>query len=343
MVLVAFGALWMAGCVTTTGGGPLAAPTFGELLIPDQNVAGNWVTFSTNSPPAEVLPTRAQMVRIWFYAAAGNLFAVSLRELDGTITPLTENHGTPPEPGTGYFLVVDENVNLSPAAYTMQVRAPSTLTDPANYDVLVTIVSFRTDTADSPAMVVALRQRKIWTVTVSVDGPGHVTSNPAGIQCGTTSSGSALTDCSHDFGAGVVALDPGSNDPPNTHFVGWSGNCPGNVQTCSFTLDGTAPIVAKATFGTSGGGGASACPTAPQLPGLRWIDLPNCGGDAHDSHPGITLSCDASGYFCCEPSAGANSPRCGGAGQFESAPDCRNHVPNGLLRQPGGCYEVASP
>ena len=314
MALVASGALWMGGCVTTSGGGPLAAPTFGELLIPDQNVAGNWITFSTSSPPAEVLPTRAQMVRIWFYAAAGNLFAVSLRELDGTITPLTENDGSPPAPGSGFFLVVDENVNLTPAAYTMQIRAPNTLTDPANYDVLV-----------------------------SVDGPGHVTSNPAGIQCGSTPQGYALRDCSYDFGAGAVALEPGSNDPPNTRFVGWSGNCPGNAQTCSFTLDGTAPIVAKATFGTSGGGGASACPTAPQLPGLRWIDLPNCGGDAHDSHPGITLSCDASGYFCCEPQTGANSQRCGGGGQFESAPDCRNHVPNGTMRQPGGCYEVASP
>jgi hypothetical protein len=224
----------------------------------------------------------------------------------------------------------------------MQVGAPSTLTDPGNYDVLVVHQSLRTDTADSPPMVVALRQRKIWTVTVSVDGPGHVTSNPAGIQCGTSSSGRALTDCSYEFGPGTVALQPGSNDPPNTRFVGWSGNCPGSVQTCSLTLNGMAPIVAKATFGTSGGGGASTCPTAPQLPGLRWIDLPNCGGDAHDSHPGIGLRCDASGYFCCEPQTGASSARCSGGDQLESAPDCRNHVPNGILRQPGGCYEVAS-
>jgi hypothetical protein len=195
-------------------------------------------------------------------------------------------------------------------------------------------------------MVESLGQRKVFTVTVQVIGNGHVTSNPPGIQCGTTSSGAPLTNCSYEFGPGQVKLNPGSNNLNTTKFIAWSGNCPPGVQVCQLTLDGKAPVSATATFGGRGTiASTSACPAAPQLTGLRWIGVPGCATGVLDQHPGITnpAVCDGAGYFCCEPgSQNSNSPRCGGQGKVESAPDCRSYGTKGTLRQPGGCYEVDS-
>lgn len=342
VVVAAFAALavaLLAGCNTVPGGGQLTTPTFNTLEIP--NPAGGWMTFSTSSPPPEILPTKGRAVRLWFYAPVGATFDVSLRALDGTLTMLPDSHGNPMPPETGYFQVVDVNVNLNPPAYTMYVRAPLSLPDPANYDILVVNKSLRTDVTDSAPMVVALRQRKVFTVSVVVNGNGHVTSNPAGIQCGTAPSGAALTDCTHEFGPGQVSLAPGSNDLNTTKFVGWTGNCAPGVQVCTFTLDGMAPVRATATFGPRNGGqSASTCPTAPVLPGLRWAEQPNCGRVLF-----TTLGCDANGYFCCGAQTGRATPRC--SGHNETAATCAKDnlgiTPgNELLVQPGGCYEVDS-
>jgi hypothetical protein len=78
----------------------------------------------------------------------------------------------------------------------MYVRAPLSLMDPANYDILIVDRSLRSDQSNSNPMVVVLRHRPIFTVTVEVIGSGHVTSNPGGIECGRAYSGAALTHCS---------------------------------------------------------------------------------------------------------------------------------------------------
>jgi hypothetical protein len=200
--------------------------------------------------------------------------------------------------------------------------------------------SLRTDMTDSSAMVVPLRKHKIFVVNVSVQGNGHVTSSPAGIQCGTAPSGSPLSPCSFDFGAPTsVTLLEGSNNLNTTKFTGWAGNCAPNIQNCVLMLDGTSSLAAIAMFGPSTVP-ASTCPTAPTLAGLRWIDVPDCATGVLDEHPGITLECDANGYFCCEPATSTHpgDARCGG--QHESLPDCLQHAPKGQLHQPGGCYEV---
>jgi hypothetical protein len=335
----------LAGCNgDTPRSGALPTPTFSTLEIP--NPAGGWMPFLTSSPPPEILPTRGRAVRIWFYAPVGSTFDVSLRALDGTLTMLPDSHGNPMPSEAGFFQVVSVNVAVNPPPlYTMLVRAPLSLADPANYDILVVNKSLRTDVTDSAPMVVALRQKKVFTVTVMVSGNGHVTSNPSGIQCGTTPSGATLTDCSYEFGPGPVSLAPGSNDLNTTKFVGWTGNCPAGVQVCTLALIGMAPVVATATFGPStGGASVSTCPTAPVLSGLRWVDIPDCASGNIAGHPGIShpALCDAQGYFCCEPGPSAsNAPRCGGTMKIESLPDCGLN-PNRTLRQPGGCYEVNS-
>lgn len=348
MLCFALAAFLSAGCPThnspSTPLGPLPTPTFAQLQIPSQ--ANGWVSYSPTSPSADVLPVKGRGVRVLFYSAVGGTFGVSLRALDGTSIPLTENHqGSSPPTEAGYFQIIDVNTALNPPLYMMYVRAPLTLADPANYDILVVNRSLRTDATDSAPMVVKLRQRKVFTVTVVVQGDGHVTSNPPGIQCGTTSNGRTLSDCSYDFGPGNVSLAPGSNNP-NTRFKGWSGNCAPSVQVCNLTLTGAGAMSAIAMFGPSNlPAPTSNCPTAPLLPGLKWIDLPACATGNIASHPGISnpALCDAQGYFCCEPGpTGSNAPRCGGQGKIESTPDCRHHAPTGMLRQPGGCYELDS-
>lgn len=323
------------------GGGKLATPSLVIVKVPDLIAPGAWLPVST---PFEVLPTKGRGVQVLFTAPVGSVFTVSLRAPNGSVTPLTENTGTQPPADAGYFQIVTVDPAQNPPTYTMYVRAPQALADPVNFEILIVNHTLRTDSTDSDPMSVSLRKKKIFTVTVTVNGSGHVTSTPQGIQCGTSPSGHALTDCTHDFGPGPVSLAPNSNDPATTHFVGWAGNCAPSQQVCNFALAGDAGVVAIATFGASSVP-ASTCPAAPLLPGLKWADLPDCATGNIAGHPGIShpALCDAQGYFCCEPQTGATSSRCGGQGQHESPPDCGRLAPNGLLRQPGGCYVVDGP
>ena len=324
-----------------SGGGKLATPTLVIVKVPDLIAPGAWLAVSA---PFEVLPTKGRGVQVLFTAPVGSVFTVSLRAPNGSVTPLTENTGTQPPPDAGYFQIVTVDPAQSPPTYTMYVRAPQALADPVNFEILIVNHTLRTDSTDSDPLSVSLRKKKIFTVSVTVNGSGHVISTPPGIQCGTSPSGHALTDCTHDFGPGPVSLAPNSNDPATTHFVGWGGNCAPTQQVCNVALLGDAGVVAIATFGASSTQ-PSTCPAAPLLPGLKWADIPDCATGDIAGHPTIShpARCDAQGYFCCEAVTGASSSRCGGQGQHESLPDCGRLAPNGLLRQPGGCYVIDGP
>lgn len=342
-ILVAAGAALalLTGCPNPPRSGKLEKPVYSVLEIPKQT--GGWTTYSS-TPPMEVLPTRGRVLRVWFYAPLGSSFDVGLRAPDNTLTPLPQNHGAQLSSEQGFFQVINVNTARNPPLYTVHLRAPLTLVDPANFNIEVVNKSLRTDVTDSDSMIVRLAQRKVFTVSVAVTGNGHVTSNPPGIACGTSAQGRAMTQCSHDFGRGQVTLNPGSNDLNTTKFVGWSGNCAPNVQACALALTGMATMNATAIFGPRMTSlPVSNCPVAPAIAGLRWIDQPTCATGNIAEHPGISLACDAQGYFCCEPGTpDLTAPRCGGQGKILSSPDCRRHTPGGMLRQPGGCYEVDS-
>jgi hypothetical protein len=341
VVAAAFAALaasLLAGCPNTPRSGQLATPTFNTLEIP-MPAGGGWTTYSTSSPPAEVLPTRGRELRLYFYAPIGSTFGVSLREPDGTLTALTDSRGAPVPPEAGYFQIFNVNPGQTPPSYRMSVRAPLSLMDQGNYDILVVNKSLRSDVTDSNPMVVPLRQRKVFTVTVQVVGGGHVTSTPPGIECGTSSSGAAMTACSHEFGAGPVSLNPGTNNLNTTRFKQWAGNCTANVQVCGFTLDGMGPVAATAIFEARANPVVqSSCPVAPLLPGLKWAALPGCASNDLAGKPSMSRPalCDAAGYFCCD-----GSPTTRGSANCGTTPDCNNDIRK-TLRQPGGCYEVNS-
>ena len=80
----------------------------------------------------------------------------------------------------------------------------------------------------------------ILTVSKSGTGSGTVTSNPAGINCGTT--------CSYAFAYNTMVTLMATPISPST-FVGWSGGCSG-MDTCSVTMNAAQSVTA--TFNSPG-------------------------------------------------------------------------------------------
>jgi hypothetical protein len=90
----------------------------------------------------------------------------------------------------------------------------------------------------SPTFTVAPKVTRTLTVTKGGGGTGTVTSNPTGIDCGST--------CSHNFDDGTsVTLTAAAS--AGSSFTGWSGDCTGS-STCSLTM--SAAHSATATFET---------------------------------------------------------------------------------------------
>jgi hypothetical protein len=83
-------------------------------------------------------------------------------------------------------------------------------------------------------------QNPVLTVATAGSGNGSVTSDPSGIDCGST--------CSHDFGPGTqVTLTAAA--AAGSAFTGWSGDCSGTSTTCQVTM--SAARSATATFAAS--------------------------------------------------------------------------------------------
>ncbi|MBK1700588.1 DUF1566 domain-containing protein [Thiococcus pfennigii] len=98
------------------------------------------------------------------------------------------------------------------------------------------------------------------TVAKAGTGTGTVTSNPAGIDCGS--------DCSQGYVSGTVVTLTATPDSGST-FDGWSGACSGGLTTCPVTM--TAAKSVTATFGSG------SCPASITLENENardyWLDL----------------------------------------------------------------------
>jgi|GEM_PF-813362 len=77
------------------------------------------------------------------------------------------------------------------------------------------------------------------TLTMAVSGGGEVTSNPAGISCGS--------DCTEPLPMGTL-VTLSARPEPGQFFAGWSGACAGTTTTCTVMLNG--PRKVMATFQT---------------------------------------------------------------------------------------------
>ena len=104
----------------------------------------------------------------------------------------------------------------------------STPTAPDNYG--------RFDVAYNASLYQWLGVTNTQQVTVTKSGNGTVTSNPAGISCGTT--------CSASFTSGTsvtLTAAPGSGNS----FSGWSGACSGTDSTCIVTMSAAKTVTAS--------------------------------------------------------------------------------------------------
>jgi hypothetical protein len=82
-------------------------------------------------------------------------------------------------------------------------------------------------------------------VQLAGSGGGSVTSQPAGISCGTS--------CAADFATGTsVTLTPTADS--RSTFSGWSGDCQGS-GSCTVAMNQARSVIAIFTVNTSGGGG----------------------------------------------------------------------------------------
>jgi len=75
-----------------------------------------------------------------------------------------------------------------------------------------------------------------FTVNVFRNGQGSVSSNPAGIDCGSA--------CSADFTDGT-ALELSATAEAGWRFVGWSGDCSGTLAQCQLTVSGVRNVQAS--------------------------------------------------------------------------------------------------
>lgn len=93
------------------------------------------------------------------------------------------------------------------------------------------------------------------SVSKSGSGSGTVTSNPAGINCGTTCSASFEMNSQ-------VTLTASPNS--GSVFGGWSGDCSGTNTTCTLTMNSNKSVTA--IFNSSGGGPTPTSPPGEEEP-----------------------------------------------------------------------------
>jgi hypothetical protein len=172
------------------------------------------------------------------------------------------------------------------------------------------------------------------SVTVAGFGQGVVNSSPGGIYCGYGG-----TACSDDFGKQTV-VSLRATPIAGSSFRAWSTTpCFG---TCSFASPGVCTISTPARVAAIFDVGVAAPPPPPNCPtpvpqdGYTYWNVPGCATNDIVDHPAAILQCDSQGYFCCEPSHGANT-KCG-VDQRLFPPDCMEGGPQARLIQPYGCY-----
>src|SRR5437762_13060318 len=84
-----------------------------------------------------------------------------------------------------------------------------------------------------------------YTLTVAKSGPGTVTSNPSGINCGS--------DCSEPFWTGEVVTLTATLNNNGATFIGWNGGgCSGSIPTCVVGINAATSVTAAFKNGKGG-------------------------------------------------------------------------------------------
>jgi uncharacterized repeat protein (TIGR02543 family) len=117
-----------------------------------------------------------------------------------------------------------------------------------------------------------LSNRHQYDLTVSTTGYGTVTSNPAGINCGT--------DCSQSYNSGTTVTLTATPAADYT-FTGWNGACSGTSITCIVAMNASMAVTATFTLNSyaltvskAGAGGGTVTSTPAGI---------DCGSDCSES------------------------------------------------------------
>lgn len=128
---------------------------------------------------------------------------------------------------------------------------------------------------DRDRHVTASFSKPSYRLSVWVDGSGTVTSVPAGIDCGSTT-----TRCSADFPASSN-VDLTATPDSGESFLSWYGDCSGTNPSCSVLMDGDRSVVANFTS-----------------PPYFWIDVLVYGTNQSGNYTGGTVTSLPPGIDC---------------------------------------------
>src|SRR5690606_26134895 len=128
-----------------------------------------------------------------------------------------------------------------------------------------------------------------YTMTVTTEGSGTITSTPSGIACGST--------CSASFTA-LTAVTLTATPASGSEFIGWDGACAGGNTVCLVEMTGDKSVMAS--FGerrivvatTSGGTGGPDCTLRDAITAAN-TDAVKGGCQAGSGDDGIVLTKDA--------------------------------------------------
>ena len=186
-------------------------------------------------------------------------------------------------------------------------------------------------TLNAPRNVSATFTQITHSLTVSKTGSGTITSNPSGINCGST--------CNNSYNYGTVVTLT-ANPDAGYSFSGWSGGCSG-TGTCGVTLDANrnvsatfTPITYPLTTSVTGSGSIGSTPSG--------IDCGSLCNAIYNQGAEITLSAVAGDNFSFDGWTGA----CSGSGACAVTMDASRNVQatfteiivgiNGTVTDPGG-------
>src|SRR5262245_30591510 len=172
---------------------------------------GTWSSVTREAPLMFfALPLREPSMGVQMILTAPHPSTLTMTAVDPATTTTAVLGEISPgvnEPATGFFRVDRVDTASRPPRWFVTVRAPAMFESVpvTRYTIGVTNVSnnpFLSGTAGTSApLVVTLATKPDFTVTVRIDGPGHVTSRPPGIHCPTS--------CQNNFAfPGPVAVPP---------------------------------------------------------------------------------------------------------------------------------------
>lgn len=334
---IALFAMLVIGCTNQPAATTPTGRTVFAVLVP----GGGWVNVGPTNGAYEILPSA--LPSGGFQVGFDTIYPAKLRvKLDGLDLPKFDEIATGTDPKvTGFYRIIETNINLTPAKWRIAVRPPNSLLGLSAHTLLVSSISVNPSYPagdarhESVPLDFALTTQRIYFLAVGNigDGRGIVRSQPVNgstvqIDCGNT--------CVANFGQSV-SVELRATALNNSTFDGWQGACVG-TGPCIVTLNGTAAAV-FAKFSKATGSSVDVCPMPIEVPGFTFSDQPGCATTVADEHPSAALGCDAQGFYCCESVVGTSSARCGPE-KHEFPPDCIHlgNLNTVMLVQPYGCY-----